>query len=216
MKKIVIIGARSDGHAKVVLHILLAMKTYEIVGFIDDDPTKTNQQISGYKILGTMNQLQNLIAKHTIEYGIVAIGDNLQRMNLASVVQSFGLELANAIHPSVLMDSDVKIGNGNYFGQNVVIVTGTEVGDCVNIHTGTTIDHDNCLANGVNIGPGSHTAGRVTIGKNSTLGTGSIVIPDIKIGENVLVAAGSVVINDIASSKFVAGVPALEKKRKIN
>ncbi|MDQ3111270.1 MAG: acetyltransferase [Bacteroidota bacterium] len=208
MKKAIIIGARADGHAKVVLEILLAMKTFTVCGFVDDDPAKKGILIRGYPVLGGMNELQGLIKKLGIECGIAAIGHNEMRRNLSQQVENHGLELINAIHPTAHFDSDVQIGKGCYIGQGVIIVTGSKIGNNVNIHTGTTIDHDNVIEDGANIGPGTHSAGRVQIGKDAFLGTGTIVIPDISIGESAVSGAGTVIIRDVPAFTKVVGNPA--------
>lgn len=209
-KKAIIIGARADGHAKVVLHILLASKEAEVVGFVDDDLSKKGTVIGGLPVLGQMSDIPDLKNRLGINSGIVAIGNNKQRRELSSILEASGLELINAIHPSVIKDSDVKIGKGNYIAQGVILVTGTRIGNCVNIHTGTTIDHDNVLEDGVNIGPGTHTAGRVYIEKDAFLGTGCVVIPDVRIGKGVVAGAGTVMIGNIPAFTKVVGNPAKE------
>jgi sugar O-acyltransferase (sialic acid O-acetyltransferase NeuD family) len=208
MKKAVIIGARADGHAKVVLEILLASGSVEIAGFIDDDPAKKGELIRGYTILGSFSELPILADKQGITSAIVAIGHNSMRRELASRAEKLGLELINAIHPTVHLDSDVILGKGNYLGQGVIVVTGTRIGNCVNIHTGTTIDHDNLVEDGANLGPGVHTAGRVKIGKDAFLGAGTVVIPDGSIGEGAITGAGTVVIRPVAPYTKVVGNPA--------
>ena len=207
-QKAIIIGARADGHAKVVLHILLASKQVEVIGFIDDNASKKGELICNLPVLGQMKDIPQLKKERDISCGIVAIGHNAQRRELAEQLKKYDIQLINAIHPSVIMDSDVTIGTGNYFGQGVIIVTGTRVGNCVNIHTGTTIDHDNVIADGVNIGPGTHTAGRVKIGEDSFLGTGCSIIPDINIGKNSIAGAGTVIIRDVADGIKIVGNPA--------
>ena len=206
--KTVIIGARADGHAKVVLEILLAMKCHETAGFIDDDPNKKGSMIRDYPILGSMLELPDLIKSMKIRKAIVAIGHNSMRRKLTEDLILMGLEIVNAVHPTVHMDSDVKIGYGCYIGQAVVIVTGTEIGNCVNLHTGASIDHDNIIEDGANIAPGVHTAGRVKIGQDAFIGIGSVVIPDIQIGKACIVGAGSVVVKNVPENTMVLGVPA--------
>ena len=208
MKKIVIIGARKDGHAKVVLEIILAEKKYKVVGFIDDDLYNKNIKIRNIPVVGRTEQLHELKKKYRLYGGIAAIGNNSIRRNLAEKIKTTGLNLINAIHPTVHIDSDVIYGEGNYFGQGVIIITGTKIGNCVNIHTGATIDHDNTIEDGANIGPGSHTAGRVKICRDAFIGTGTSVIPDIIIGEGTIVGAGSVIIRNIAPFTKVVGNPA--------
>lgn len=208
--KVLIVGARSDGHAKVVLEILQAMK-HIVVGFIDDNISKKGNQIRGISILGTMNEIRDIAKKHDVGGAIVAIGDNPMRRKLSTSIEIAGLELINAIHPTVHIDSDVEIGKGCYIGQGVIVVTGTKIGDCVNIHTGATIDHDNVIEDGANLGPGVHTAGRVKIGQDAILGTGAIVIPDGVVESGAIVGAGAVVIRKVKANTKVVGVPAKEK-----
>ena len=218
MKKVVIIGARIDGHAKVVLEIIQAQRKHEIIGFIDDNLFNKGITIRNIPVIGKISDLPDLIDKFKIYGGIVAIGNNPQRRKLGIILKNEGLELINAIHPTVHIDSDVQIGEGNCFCQGVIIVTGTKIGNSVNIHTGATIDHDNIIENGANIGPGVHTAGRVKICKDAFLGTGTVVIPDGIVGEGAITGAGTVVTRPIEPYTKVVGVPAkiIEIINKIN
>jgi acetyltransferase-like isoleucine patch superfamily enzyme len=54
---------------------------------------------------------------------------------------------------------------------------------------------------------GATVAGRVIIGKYSSIGTNATILPDVKIGENVYIGAGSVVIKDIKDNSVIVGVP---------
>ncbi len=206
--KVVIIGARADGHGKVVLEILEAMTNIQVAGFLDDNPTKTNINIRGYPVLGTTDDLAAFRVHHGLAGAIVAIADNARRREIAAKVRASGLQLVNAIHPTVHLDSDVELGEGNVLCQGVIIVAGTRIGNCVNIHTGATIDHDNIIEDGANIGPGVHTAGRVHVGRDAFIGTGAVFIPDVSIGEGVIVGAGAVVIHCVPTGDKVVGVPA--------
>lgn len=208
MKRTIIIGARIDGHAKVVLEILKAGAKYDVIGFADDDPSKAGLIIGGIKVLGNTNNLGHFKKTFSVECAIVAIGNNELRRKLSDKITESGLELINAIHPTVWIDPDVTIGKGCYLGQGVIVVTGTKIGNCVNIHTGATIDHDNIIHDGANLGPGVHTAGRVKIGRDAFLGAGSIVIPDASVGDYSVIGAGGVVINNVPARVTAVGVPA--------
>lgn len=206
--RVVIVGARADGHGKVVLEILKSMGCFEVVGFIDDDPNKQQLMIRGVPVIGTTSDITRLRKELRIEGGIVAIANNPLRRRIGQALREEGLELINAIHPSVHLDSDVSIGKGVVLCQGVIVITGTQIYDSVNIHTGATIDHDNVVESGANIGPGVHTAGRVRIGQDAFIGAGAVLIPDVVIGEGAVVGAGSVVINSVAPYDKVVGVPA--------
>jgi sugar O-acyltransferase (sialic acid O-acetyltransferase NeuD family) len=193
--------------------MLNAGNKYKVIGFVDDDKSKIGTEIKGIKIIGNTNDLTRFKNELGVKAGIVAIGNNPMRRQLSEKIIQSGIELINAIHPTVHIDSDVIIGKGCYIGQGVIIVTGTRIGNCVNIHTGATIDHDNTIENGANLGPGVHTAGRVKIGKDAFLGTGAIVIPDGSVGENSIIGAGGVVINAIPANVTAVGVPVKIIKR---
>lgn len=206
--RVLIVGARPDGHGKVVLEILQAMGNMEIVGFIDDDPQKSNLSIRGIPVIGTSESIPRLKKEHAATGAIVAIADNCRRRQLGEKIIQSELQLINAIHPTVHLDSDVSLGRGVVLCQGVIVVAGSKIGDCVNIHTGATIDHDNIIEGGANIGPGVHTAGRVRICRDAFIGTGALFLPDIEVGESAIVGAGAVVIQSVDASDKVVGIPA--------
>jgi UDP-N-acetylbacillosamine N-acetyltransferase len=206
--KVVILGARIDGHAKVVLEIIEAEGKHEVVGFIDDNLFGKEVTIRNIPVIGTTSDLPYLKKRHGLFGAIVAIGNNPQRRMLGNNIQETGLQLINAIHPTVHIDSDVDFGLGNCFCQGVIIISGTRIGNCVNVHTGATIDHDNIIEDGANLGPGVHTSGRVKICKDAFLGAGTLVIPDGFVGEGAITGAGTVVIHPVESYTKVVGVPA--------
>lgn len=206
--KTVIIGARADGHAKVVLEILWAVGGIEVVGFLDDDPAKHGSRVLDVPVLGGSNLIPELHAKQVVQAAIVAVGDNPARRRLASAVRATGLRLINAVHPTVHLDKHVRLGEGNVLCQGVIVVTGTTIGDCANVHTGATIDHDNTIADGANLGPGVHTAGRCRIEEDAFLGGGAVLIPDMVVGRGAFVGAGAVVVRPVPPGDKVVGVPA--------
>jgi len=206
--RIVIVGARPDGHGKVVLEILQAMQCFEIVGFVDDDPEKLKLMIRGLPVVGTTRDFEQIRQDLGVEGAIVAIADGPRRRTLGQRISEAGLELVNAIHPTVHLDTDVVVGKGVVLCQGVIVVAGTWIGNSVNMHTGATIDHDNVIEDGANLGPGVHTAGRVHIGRDAFIGTGAVFIPDVTVEEGAIVGAGAVVIRPVKSFDKVVGVPA--------
>ena len=206
-QRVVIVGARADGQAKVVLEILEAMRNREVVGFLDDDPARGGSVIRGVHVLGAVSDLPRLKRELSIEGGIVAIADNRRRRELGQALRSHGLELITAIHPTAHVDSDVTLGEGDVICPGVILVTGTRVGDSVNLHTGCTIDHDSVLADGVNVAPGVHTGGRVRLETDAFVGIGASLLPDVTVGAGAVVGAGCVVLHDVPAGEVVVGVP---------
>ncbi len=206
--KIVIVGARQNGQAKVVLEIVEAMETYEVAGFIDDDPEKVGQSIRGYPVLGGMADLSSIITSLGIQGGIVAISHCEGRYQLGIRLKEHGLSLISAIHPTSHLDSDVRLGAGVVIGPKATIVTGSVIGDSVNILTSATIDHDNRIGDGVVISPGVHTSGRVVIEDYVFVGTGAVFLPDARVGRSAVIGGGAVVLRSVPSGETWVGVPA--------
>lgn len=104
------------------------------------------------------------------------------------------------IHPGA------KLGRGVFIdhGMGVVIGETAEVGDNVIIFHGVTLG-----------GTGKETGKRhPTIGNNVIIGTGAKVLGPIVIEDNAKIGANSVVLKNVGFDTTVAGVPAIEKKRK--
>jgi sugar O-acyltransferase (sialic acid O-acetyltransferase NeuD family) len=206
--KVVIIGARPDGQAKVVLEILLAEKKYQPIGFIDDDPSKHSLRIRGLPVLGGMSDLPRLIEAHQLQGGIVALGNCRIRRELGQQMKALSLSLINTIHPTAHLDSDVTLGEGLVVSPQVSVITGSVIGDSVNLLTGATVDHDNRIDSGVVLSPGVHTSGRVHIGQDVFVGTGAILLPDAQVGIGAYIGAGAVVLRAVPAGEIWAGVPA--------
>ena len=198
--KVVIFGA--GGHGKVILDILLESGS-EVLGFIDDDKTRTGKKIRGFKILGDWSYLE----KHRSVYIALGIGDNRIREAVAKKAKAAGIKLASAIHPKAAVSKDVRMGEGVVIMAGTVVNPGTVMEDGVVVNTGATVDHDCFLERFCQIWPGAHLAGTVRVGEFSYVGTGASVIQNLKIGKNVMIGAGAVIISDCPDNTTIVGNP---------
>src|SRR3954447_7547754 len=97
MEDVIIIGA--GGHGKVVLDILLAEGKYRPAGFVDNNPSLLDSYVCGLPVLGPINSLPRL-KRQPIRHGIIAMGDNRQRLAQGAIVAADGLELVTTVHPT--------------------------------------------------------------------------------------------------------------------
>lgn len=72
-KRTLIIGAGEAGH--LLLKELRKQKNsaYQVIGFLDDDPTKQGMRLGGVPVMGNLGRLRAAIRKHRIEEVIIAI-----------------------------------------------------------------------------------------------------------------------------------------------
>ncbi len=73
LKRTLIVGAGAAGEM-VAREIINAKKrTYQPVGFIDDNPNKLNSRIHGVKVLGKIGDIKDVIARYNIAEVIIAV-----------------------------------------------------------------------------------------------------------------------------------------------
>ena len=108
---------------------------------------------------------------------------------------------------------DFVLGSARFVGERTVEIQLNDGGTrrvCVRhvvINTGASVDHDCCIGNGAQLGPGVVLGGRVKIGDLTFIGLGASVINQIEIGRNCVVGAGAVVVRDIPDHSLAYGVP---------
>ena len=205
-EKLILIGARVDGQAGVVLDFVREFGLYDVIGFLDDNKELKGKKVLGIPVLGSLDSYIGNHEEKSINF-FICIGHNSYREKLHKKIIEYGGNLVNIIHPSSFISKSVRIGKGIFIGANVCIIHNTIIGDCTIINNATSIDHDNEIGDYVNISPGCHTSGRVIIKKGVFLGSGVTVIPDVVINEDAIVGAGGVVIRNIDRQTKVVGNP---------
>ena len=78
--KVFVFGA--SGHAKVVIDILERMPDIEVAFAIDDATAVKGRSLCGYNVIGGRDEL--LVQRATVTAGIVTIGDNAARREIAA------------------------------------------------------------------------------------------------------------------------------------
>jgi len=204
----VIIGA--GGHGKVVLEILRLAGRHNVVGFIDADPFRVGEHVSGVPVLGGVNLLPKL-RRQDIEAAIIAIGDNRARVGYMEYVAGAGLELTNAVHPSAVVSPSAKLGRGVVVAAAAVIGVDAQVDDLAIINTSAVVDHECHVGLAAHICPGALLAGLVRVGGGALVGMGARILPCLTVGEHAIIGAGAVVVEDVPPDVTVMGVPAKQK-----
>jgi sugar O-acyltransferase (sialic acid O-acetyltransferase NeuD family) len=202
-EKIFVFGA--GGHAKVVIDAVEREGRHKIAWICDDAVDKHGTQVMTYEIVHGREAL--LARKAESGAGVVAIGDNGDRIKIASWLVQRGCRLVAVVHPAAAVGRDVEIGEGTVVMAGCVINSGARVGRNVIVNTGATIDHDCKIADGVHIGPGSHLCGHVVVGLATMIGAGTTIVPSVRVGAFALIGAGSTVLVDVPDRARAGGSP---------
>jgi len=99
--RVVIIGAGEAGRLVCNSVARADQTSFEVVGFLDDDTTKTGKLVCGVRVLGTINDLQAVVKQHDIHEVIIAVpsgrGETVRRI----VENALGLKLVFKILPRI-------------------------------------------------------------------------------------------------------------------
>ena len=213
MKKILVIGA--SGHAKVIIDIIKKQAKYEIFGLIDSYKTK-GTKINEHEILGTEEDLSNIIDANNIYGGIIAIGDNWTRRKLYKKITSLSInfEFITVIHPNVIIGENTIINSGTVIMAGSIINSDATIGKQCIINTKSSVGHDVVMKDFCSIAPGVTIGGDVLINKCSVISLGASIIECVEIGKHTVIGAGSLVNRNIRDYKIAFGVPAKEIKNR--
>jgi len=203
---IVIYGCGENGSQ--AFHCLRHDKNVNILGFLDGNASKHGGEYLGKPILGDFDEIPRLCRDAQLTGAISAIGDNVVRARVASKLRRAGLQIVRAIHPQVMIESPLSVGEGAIFEMGAAVHAMAAVGEGVFMGTATIVAHHCRVGNYTILSGGVSTGGGVSIGSYSLVGVGASIHPHVTIGSNVIVGVGAAVIKDVPDNVVVAGVPA--------
>ncbi len=206
--KLLIVGARVDGQAHVVLEVIQSDNTHQVVAFADETPELKGQQVLGRPVLGDPAEVAEQVQQLGITGAFIAVGVPQARARLAEICRAMGLALPTLIHPTAYLSPEAQIGEGAFLGAGVQVLPGANVDDLCRVNAGTIVSHHVQVGRCNTIGPNSTLAGRSATGAFVLLGAGCTLLPEVRVGEGAMVGAGAVVTRDVPANLTVVGVPA--------
>ena len=199
-KPVAIVGY--SGHAFVIIDILLSAGRL-VTAYCDQEAKEFNPYHLEY--LGKESDVINKLKKFDF---FACVGHNgIQEKIHTNLCQYLGNPI-NAIHPSAVISSSVKMGDGIMIAANATLNPLVEIGRGVICNTSTSIDHECIIGDFTHIAPGAVLCGNVKVGRNTFIGANSVIRQGIIIGDNVTIGAGTVVVKDIPDGATVVGNPA--------
>lgn len=206
MEKIAIIG--SGGFAREILTLIddinQRQPTFEVVGFIDSDTSKT---IHGYPVIGDdeyVNQVKEPLSV------VIAVGEPHLKKKIRNKYTNPLVKFPSLIHPSVLIGSKdtVSVGEGCIICAGCILTTDIKIRDFVTLNLMCTVGHDTEIYNYCSFMPSVNISGEVKVNEGVYAGTGAKIINQLEIGNNTIIGAGAVVAKSLPADCTVVGVPA--------
>lgn len=88
-RRVIIVGAGWAGQTMVKTLQDFAASQVDIVGFVDDDPAKRQQIFQGIAVIGSTDQLHELIRQKNVTEIVLAINHNIQSQTLTNVMSCY-------------------------------------------------------------------------------------------------------------------------------
>ena len=206
MKNIVIVGAGGVGRevSLIIQQINMLEPTWNLIGYIDDNPENWGNVVNGYAVLGGIDSL-TMMSKDI--YVVIAIANYEVKKRIVTKLNN-KFKFATIIHPKVYIHNYMNIGEGTIIYEGVILTANIEVGKHVIISPKCGIGHDSIIKDYVSLLWNVNISGNDIIEEGVMMGSGSTVIQGKKIGKASIVGAGAVVIKDVDIYSTVVGVPA--------
>ncbi|MHC9045958.1 NeuD/PglB/VioB family sugar acetyltransferase [Microbacterium saperdae] len=210
-ERVVVVGAGGFGRETldVIEALIAAGASIQVLGVLDAAPRDADlDQLTkrGIPYLGT--EAEWLSGATGDERYIVAVGAPAVRRRVAARFSDAGLRAATVIHPSAVIGSQSRIGDGVVITSGVQVSTNVTLGDHVHLNPASVIGHDAVLSDFVSVNPGAIVSGNVDVRSGALLGAGSVVLQGLAVGAGATVGASACVTKDVEAGTTVVGVPA--------
>jgi sugar O-acyltransferase (sialic acid O-acetyltransferase NeuD family) len=181
--------------------------TWNLKGFLDDDPAIHGTERGGVPILGPLS----LVDKMPDAAVVVCIGNPRNFHARQVVVERLRLpaeRYATIIHPSAAVGAGCLIGPGTVLLAQVALTADVVIGQHVAVMPQVVLTHDDTVEDYATIASGVRLGGGVRVARGAYVGAGALVRESTVVGEWSLIGMGSVVLQDVPPGEVWAGNPA--------
>lgn len=205
MRDIIILGA--NGFGREVLQWIKDINniepTWNIKGFLDDNPNALDGYVCDYEVLGT---IQDWTPSEDEEF-VFAIASPKVKETLAIMLKAKGAKFARVIHPTSIVGEFCEIGEGLIVTPRAKISPNVKIGDFVTV-LGCGIGHDAEISDYCTLCGYCAISGHVKLGKRVFVATSAVIAPSKKVGDDAYICMGSMVMTNIKAGYKVMGCPA--------
>ena len=206
MKNIVIVGAGGVGRevSLIIQQINMLEPTWNLLGYIDDNPANWGNVVNGYAVLGGIDSL--LMMDSSVQVVIAIANYKVKKRIVEKLDGKF--KFATIVHPKIWIHDFMEIGDGCIVYEGAILTANISIGNHVIISPKCGVGHDTVIKDYVSLLWNVNISGNDYIEEGVMFGSGSTIIQGKKVGKGSTIGAGAVVIDDVPAEVTAVGVPA--------
>lgn len=181
--------------------------TWNLRGFLDDDPALQGVRRSELTVVGALGDAR----KRTAASIAVCVGSPRYPGIRERVVHRLWLpaeRYATIVHPTADIGLGCQVGLGSIVLNQVVATVDVTLGAFVVVMPQTVLTHDDRVDDYATLASGVRLGGNVHIGRCAYVGAGATIREGVTVGEGALVGMGAVVLGDVPPGEVWVGNPA--------
>lgn len=205
MKKLIMIG--NGSYARMMKRYMSLTDFGQAAAYAVEEAFILEREMDGLPVLPLERLKETCSPKeHSLIMGIGYTKMGNVREKIFRLCKSFGYTFENYIHPTVIMEKNVKIGEGNNILEGVILEEGVVLGDANLLFGGSLIAHETKVGDFNTFSVKAVAAGCSVIGSHCFVGASATIKDHVTIKDYVLVGASAYGFQDMEAYSVV--VPA--------
>ncbi len=200
-----ILRSGGGGHCKACIDVIEQEGKYQIVGIIDLIE-KAREKILGYSIIGTDDDLPELIKEY--QNALITVGQIKSansRKNIYEKLKKLNARLPVLKSPLSYVSKHATLLDGTIVMHHAIVNAEVKVGRNCIINSNALVEHESTIGDFCHISTSASINGQVNIGKECFVGSGSTIVNNITITDKVIIPAGKTVYKSISKHGIYLG-----------
>lgn len=205
MSKADIILVGGGGHCRSCIDVVEQHGGYRIAGIIDL-PEMVGQQVLGYPIIGTDDDLSQIAQEY--QYFLVTLGQiksPSRRIEIFDQLKKMDAQLPTIVSPRAYVSRHAMVGEGTIVMHGALVNAGARVGRNCIINTFCLLEHDAVIGDHCHISTASIVNGGTEIAEKTFVGSNAVTREGIQVGAGSIIGGGAVVFHNLPSGTIYTG-----------
>jgi sugar O-acyltransferase (sialic acid O-acetyltransferase NeuD family) len=186
--------------------------TWDLLGYVDDNPALLGTEISGVPIVGPIDAVHD----HPDAAVVLCTGRPDNYVSRPVIAERLGLDderYATIVHPTATVGTTCRVGAGTVLLAHVDLTADVVIGRHVAVMPQVVVTHDVVVHDYATIASGARLGGSCQVGEAAYLGSGACLREGLTVGARAMVGMGAVVTRDVPAERLWFGSPARDVSR---